>query len=227
MRYIVGVWFLLMLNACGGEATYPTEAQLSQQVARVEGVACNFDIVGTAVFVAPDQVVTNAHVVAGIESPALLLPGGRSVPAELVGFDADRDLALLVVEPTALTNTGFIVRPSTLVDPDEGDVGMIAPVDEDGTLRLLPYEIRREIVATGADIYREGSTLRQALDVAVDINPGDSGAGLFDGNGNLIGIAFASSRQQELVSYAIAASEIRAFIEETDVTTSASSGPCI
>lgn len=227
MKSLGAVVLLLMLTACSADATYPTEADLNQRVARVEGIACNFDIVGTAVFVAIDQVVTNAHVVAGIEQPSLRLPGGRSIDAELVGFDSDRDLALLVVDAEALTNTGFIARPSSLVDATEGDIGMIAPVTGEGTVRLLPYEIRREIVATGADIYREGSTFRQALDVAANISPGDSGAGLFDSEGNLIGIAFASSRNQELVTYAIAASEVRAFLDETDVTTPADSGPCI
>jgi S1-C subfamily serine protease len=226
MRFLI---LALLVASCtfGTSATYPELAEVSQSVARVEGVACSFDIIGTAVFIEVNQVITNAHVMAGVTQPSLLLPGGAAIDAELVGFDSDRDLALLVVDPSDLTDAGFIVRPARLAEATEGDTGMIAPLDRDGAIRLLPYEVRRQIIATGADIYREGDTLRSALDLEANIEPGDSGAGLFDGEGNLVGIAFASSRQQDLVTYAIAASEVTEFLAETDPTSPADSGPCI
>jgi len=206
---------------------YPELSEVSRSVARIEGVACSFNIVGTAVFVDANQAITNAHVMAGVTNPSIRLPGGKVIEAELVGFDPERDLALLVVEPSDLTDAGFIVRPARLTEAEEGDTGMIAPLDADGNIYLLPYEVRREIIATGADIYREGDTFRAALDLAANIEPGDSGAGLFDGKGDLVGIAFASSRGQDLVTYAIAASEVTAFLQETDMTTPADPGPCI
>lgn len=219
----------ILLASCttATAATYPEESEVAQSVARIEGVACSFNIVGTAVFIEVNQVITNAHVVAGVSDPALRLPGGMTIDAKLVGFDSDRDLALLVVNPTDLTNAGFIVRPARLAEANEGDTGMIAPLDKDGTIHLLPYVVRRQIIATGADIYREGDTIRAALDLEANIEPGDSGAGLFDGDGNLVGIAFASSRKQDLVTYAISASEVTEFLAETDVTTTVDSGPCI
>lgn len=226
MRYVV-VAILLASCASSAEPTYPELTDVERSVARVEGVACNFDIVGTAVFIESDQLVTNAHVVAGVEELFVRLPGGQVVSASLVGFDSDRDLALLTVEPAALTNAGFIVRPALLGVAQEGDTGMIAPLGQDGTIELLPYEVRRQILATGADIYREGNTLRSALDLEADIDPGDSGAGLFDGEGSLVGIVFASSRQKDLVTYAIAATEVTEFLAETDATTPVESGPCI
>jgi hypothetical protein len=49
---------------------------------------------------------------------------------------------------------------------------------------------------------------------------------LFDEAADVVGIAFASSRNSDGVTYAIAASELRSFLDTTDVNSPVDSGVC-
>ncbi|MGH8936353.1 MAG: trypsin-like peptidase domain-containing protein, partial [Acidimicrobiia bacterium] len=52
---------------------------------------------GSGLVVAEDRVLTNAHNLRG-DQVTLTFDGGRSVPAEVLGFDLDGDLAVLEAE---------------------------------------------------------------------------------------------------------------------------------
>ena len=66
-------------------------------VVRVRGNACGLGVEGSGWIVRPGLVVTNAHVVAGIEPPVIDRRGGRSYSARVVSFDARNDVAILRV----------------------------------------------------------------------------------------------------------------------------------
>src|SRR5262249_61491013 len=70
-------------------------ARVAASVVRVEGRACDVVQEGTGFAVAPRLVVTNAHVVAGERVTTVIAAGDRSLRADVVAFDAERDLALL------------------------------------------------------------------------------------------------------------------------------------
>lgn len=191
--------------------------------AHVRGVACGDDVVGTAVLVGDALAVTNAHVVAGLEVVELVLRGGAVGTAVPIGFDPESDLALLRTESPDLFDG---VDPVVLSDPTGSDTGLIVTVSEDGLVDTQPFGVRRLINATGPNIYREGETSRRALDVDADIGPGDSGAGLFNEAGEVVGIAFASSRNNDNVTYAVSAAEVRQFVDANRNSTMLQTGPC-
>ena len=66
----------------------------------------------------------------------------------------------------------------------------------------------RQIDATGRDIYDGATTRRQVLELAASLQAGDSGSALIDAGGEVVGIAFAVSSEQDGVAYALATSEL-------------------
>src|SRR5262249_8725133 len=78
-------------------------SRVRASVVRVEGVACDRIREGTGFAVAPDLIVTNAHVVAGERTTRVVAPDGRRLESSLVAFDPARDLAVLRVPGLSLT----------------------------------------------------------------------------------------------------------------------------
>ncbi len=205
---------MLTASGCGGAAADPEPS-----VVHVSGVACGRGTIGGGMVVERGLVLTNAHVVAGTtEVGVLFADGGGAVDARLVAFDPNRDLALLAVETAAAA--------IELGDDAPGTSGRFITVDDEGALDERPFVIRRGITATGEDIYREPGARRRALEVELSVDPGESGSGLFDADGRLVGVVFASSRTSDDLTYAVARSEVEAFLAEPR-SDSVDPGPCV
>ena len=195
------------------------ESRASAVVGRVGGTACNRTTEGSAVIAGEGLVLTNAHVVAGVGADLVFWTlDGSSFGAEIVGFDPERDLALLRV-------AGLGGGPVSLAEGKAGERALIAGVTTDLELDLIETEVLRPIIATGDDIYSTGDVSRAALEISADIRSGVSGAALFNESNQVIGIVFAESRNIDS-SYAVSASEIEAFLAETDSATVVESGRC-
>lgn len=188
-------------------------------VVHVQGVSCAALVFGGGVAVAPDLIITNAHVLAGMTSPKVRLPGGELVPAEVVGFDANRDLGLLRVEQVGLV-------PAPLVRAEIATVGLLVSIDPEGERSERPFEVIRRISATGDNIYRADGASRQVLELQMHVNPGESGSGVFDEYANLLGVVFAGSQREDGRSYALAAAEIQSFLDES-AQNPTPVGPCL
>ena len=186
-------------------------AEVGRAAVIVDALGCPVDSQGMGAVVDGGLVVTNAHVVAGSTNLEVRSSDGSMHPATLVAFDPRVDLAILEVAgldvpalaiagPVGETEASVLARGST--DPGEPIVSVV-----DGS-------IRRTINIFISDIYGEGRHERRGLELAVDVDPGDSGAGVTDAHGNLVGVIFSSSRGQEGVSYAISALEVGALVQE-------------
>ena len=192
----------VVLSACGGAvaAGHP-----GQSLARVAGTACLKPILATAVVVEDDLLLTVAHAVAGSEPDlAVIDSSGTERIAVVVAFDPERDLALLQAE-------GF-KEAIELAAPQEGAEGTIAAVDSDLVVKASPYRIIRLVTASLGDIYDQGQFLRQVIEIEADVSPGDSGAPLLDGSGEMVGMIFATSEGVEESAWATHVSEIETFL---------------
>ena len=184
----------------------PSSEDLAPSVARLSGTACGATVEGSAFVVAPGQAVANAHVVAGAVSDLVLTsPEGWTTPATVVGFDPNRDLALLAMDEPAgdPLPLGFIEAEATAV---------VAAVDVDVALVATEVEVLRRVRAGGEDIYREGDVERRAIEITLDARPGDSGAPVVDEFGRVVAVVFAGARNRE-TAWAVAASELADFLE--------------
>jgi S1-C subfamily serine protease len=214
-RLAAAVAFCVALASCGGDGA---DTALASAVG-LAGTVCRVPVRAGAVVIGDDLVLTAAHVVAGAaEGIDVVSTDGSTVAGVIVGFDPERDLALIAT-------SGLEPEPAPQSSAEEGDAGFILAVDPAAQVTRYDYTVARRITATGDDIYGEGNVSRKALEVVVDISPGASGAATFDGEGRVVGIVFAESRSRG-VAYAVDASEIEAFLAETDPTTVVEPGPC-
>lgn len=186
---------------------------------KIEGVACRRIQEGSGFVVGPDLVATNAHVVAGESDTVVERSDGSEVDATVVAFDPARDLAIL--------SAPGLDRPVLPRTPaKEGDTGAVFGHPGGGPLRVAPYSVGREITATGTDIYDRSRTERAVLVLSSELRPGDSGAAMINGNGAVVGVAFAIAPDKAGVAYALALSELDAILAN-DLSGSVDTGPCL
>jgi S1-C subfamily serine protease len=201
--------------------TAATAEQVARSVAKIEGAACDRVQDGTGFVVADDLVVTNAHVVAGEKTTTVIRDDGRRFGGTVVAFDPNRDLALVAV--SGFGRPALPVQPAPVVDDTIGGV-FGHPGGE--PLRIAPFRVARQITATGRDIYGAGTTERQVLELSSSLRPGDSGSGVVDPDGEVVGVAFAIARDQPNVAYALAPSELLAVLGSRSGS-EVSTGPCL
>ena len=196
-------------------------ASLAQSVAgstyRVEGEACGRLQEGSGFVAEPDLVVTNAHVVAGQEETVLIGIDGSRTAASVVYFDPGTDLALLEADVGA--------PPLSIDDAGVGAQGAVFGYPGGGDLQLSPFVVSEEVQAVGRDLYGNGPTRRQVLVLASELAPGDSGSALVDGNGSVVGVAFAIAPDRSDTAYALDTDELRSALGAPRAPTD--TGPCL
>jgi S1-C subfamily serine protease len=203
--------------------TSTVTATVLASTVKVEGEACNRIYEGSGFAVAPDLIVTNAHVVAGEGrgDTQVLLPSGRRLPATVVLFDSNIDLALLQV-PSLDEN------PLTVATANVGSVGAVFghPNGQD-PVAVTPARVVLEEQAVGLDIYGVHTTKRDVLVLAAALAHGDSGGALVDTTGRVIGVAFAISADQSGTSYALSTAELNTALAETRTPGGVATGSCL
>jgi S1-C subfamily serine protease len=191
----------------------------AQSTVNVESFGCGGLHEGSGFTVAEDTVVTNAHVVAGGERIRVRLPDGRLLPARIVVFDDNRDLAVLEV-------SRLRQQPLPIASSRVGTEGAVLGYPGgQNTVRVAPAVVRDETLALGTDIYREDRTRRRVLFLAASLRPGDSGAAFIDKAGRVVGVAFAIAPDRQDTAYALADSELRAVL--TQPRSRNAGGPCV
>ena len=168
------------------------------------------------------RVVTNAHVVAGVTDP-LVQPGGEGpqYPATVVAYDSDLDLAVLDVpglDAAALPRADELVR---------GDTAVVAGFPLDGPYAVEPGRVREVLQAQGRDIYDTNDIVREVYSVYATVQPGNSGGPLLTEDGEVVGVVFAKSLDDEDTGYALTPEELdRVLAEAGASTTEVPTGAC-
>lgn len=182
--------------------------RVSASTVKIEGEDCFFARQGSGFAVDGDLVITNAHVVAGQQTPEVVRPDGERLRATVVVFDPERDLALLRVR-------GLGQEPLPLGTAKEGSTGAVfGHPDGQDELKVSPADIRQQLVATIRDPELARPARRNVFVLAADLAPGDSGGALVTTSGQVAGVAFAVSNSRAGVAFAITTDEIRPVLEE-------------
>jgi S1-C subfamily serine protease len=192
-------------------AATPAIRRAGTSVVKIDGVAdeCDRHVDGTGFVFAKGYVLTNAHVVAGVDEPRVQLGGtGRHYPATTVLYDPGRDLAVLRV-------ADFPARPLLFDEGgSRGDEAVVAGFPGGGVYRLSPARIRETIDARGPDIYQRRTVEREVFSLYADIRPGNSGGPLLDLEGEVYGVVFAKSLDDANTGYALTAEEIQPVVRK-------------
>jgi S1-C subfamily serine protease len=196
------------------------QARSSASVLMVESRACNRIQEGTGWVIGPELVLTNAHVIAGGGEKSVVDSDGQTRTAVVVGFDPQRDLALLAVTDLGLPSL-------TKGEAAVGDVGGVLGHPGGRGLTLTPFRVDGRVTAVGRDLYDIEDTRRDVLFLGARLEPGDSGAPLLNEQGQVIGSAFAISPDDDEVAYALTLVEVDGFMSEVDASTTVGSGSCL
>jgi len=144
--------------------------------------------IGSAVAVAPGEVVTNKHVVeAG--TAWRVRQGRKTWPATLIHFDMDHDLCQLKAD--GLKAPPVLVRTSSTLAVGERVYAIGAPKGLELTFS--------EGVISGLREYEQA----RLVQTSAAISPGSSGGGLFDAQGRLVGITTMFLKEGQNLNFAL------------------------
>ena len=163
---------------------------------------------GSGVIITSDgYIVTNNHVIDGARKITVLLKDGNEYEATLIGQDSKTDLAVIKISATGL-------QPAEYGDSDNLVVGELA-IAIGNPLGQLGGTVSEGIIsALSRNIDIDGETMT-LLQTTAAVNPGNSGGGLFNSYGELIGVVNAKTSGYDIegIGFAIPSNTVKDIAE--------------
>ncbi|MEU1082094.1 MarP family serine protease [Streptomyces sp. NPDC005908] len=187
----------------GDNVTAAATRAAQRSTVKVEGVAGTQGREGSGFVYAREHVMTNAHVVAGIDEPTVRVGGvGRTYEARVVLFDPRKDVAVLHVPD--------LRAPVLAFDDDagRGEAAVVAGYPQDGDLNLQAATVAARVQARGQNIYNDGPVTREIYSIRSTVRPGNSGGPLLTTDGRVFGVVFARSTSDAETGYVLTADEV-------------------
>ena len=175
------------------------------RVVKVQGTApsCDRSIEGSGFVYAPDHVLTNAHVVAGVtQGPVVSAPDGTTYHASVVFYDPQVDIAVLYVPGLNLTPLQFAGSAQ------DGADAVVAGYPLDHPFTAVAARIGDTQSAVGPDIYQTGTVTRQIYEIRAEVEPGNSGGPLLSPSGTVYGVVFAAAVGDPQTGFALTSAEV-------------------
>ncbi|TYK50772.1 MarP family serine protease [Actinomadura decatromicini] len=209
--------FPQVFNGLGGESVVqvppPDESVLNTRglraakasIVKIVSTApqCQRHIEGTGFMFAPDRIMTNAHVVAGVRGASLVTSAkGRTARGRVVLYDPKRDVAVLYAP-------GLDVPPLKFAgEARVRDSAIIAGFPRNQPFTPEAARIRARQTARGPDIYHSGQVSREIYAIRGKVEPGNSGGPLLSTDGRVYGVIFAAALDSPSTGYALTAAEV-------------------
>jgi S1-C subfamily serine protease len=187
-------------------AKSPVADKAERSIVKVVGTAtkCGKVLEGSGFVFGRHRIMTNAHVVGGVDKPTVQIGGtGRVYNAQVVLYDWKRDIAVLDVPRLS--------APALTFDDAEagrGDGAIVAGFPQNGAFDVRSARVRSRIEASGPDIYRRATVRRDVYSLFTTIRQGNSGGPLLTPEGQVYGVVFAKSLDNSRTGYALTAGEI-------------------
>ncbi|KAF2416104.1 MarP family serine protease [Microbacterium sp. B35-30] len=202
----------------------PELQRAAASVARISGTAyaCGRGSAGSGFVIAEDRVVTNAHVVAGVDTPIVELPGVSAREGRIVYFDPIDDLAVIAVD-----DLGADVLPfsGTLA---AGDAAAVQGFPYGGPFTMVAAGVESVGTASVPDVYDESWNPREIYALNAVVRPGNSGGPLLTDGGAVAGVVFARAENDENLGYAMTMAELTPVAERApSLSNTVSTGSCV
>ena len=181
-------------------------AQWETGTAMMEPITCDGSgLLGSGFLVAPDLVMTNAHVA----TDAVVIRvevAGSVVPGYVVGLDPVRDIALVRL-------TDDVAGHVFSLSPTGPEVGV--PVSALGFPLIRQFSASSgEVSGINRRVEIGNAFLTDAIQTSAPINPGNSGGPLIDGTGTVVGMVTAGSDWADGIALAVPASHLEDALAE-------------
>ncbi|GAA3622107.1 colicin V production protein [Lentzea atacamensis] len=197
-------------------ADSPVQKRLQSSVLKVRGRApsCSRALEGTGFVIAPERVMTNAHVVAGTNEVTVEVGRGQ-FDATVVAYDPKIDIAVLAVPDLEATPLQF---RSDEVQPGEDGIVLGYPLD--GPYKASPARVRERIpLLRGPDIYDAQTVTRDVYTVRAEVRSGNSGGPLVDPNGRVMGVVFGAAVDDPETGFVLTAQQVQAMVQKAPTLT--------
>ena len=202
----------------------PAASSASAAVVRLTGTAAQCSQVqsGSGVAVAPDRVLTNAHVVLGVDAPTVTDRARGVHAARIVHLDTAHDLAVLAVDDANLP-----VMPVG-AELTGGASASVLGYPDGGPFASTPATVQAVGEVPLGDVLTGAASMVDVYTLAADIRHGYSGGPVVDTAGNLAGLVFARAPGSDAVGYALTADTIAPVVAAApEMTATVPSGDCV
>lgn len=163
--------------------------------------SCLRRLEGSGFVYAPQHVMTNAHVVAGVREVAIEVDDER-LSGRVVLYDPERDVAVLYVP-------GLTRRALPFAGPvNPGTQTVVAGYPLDGPFNAVPATVRSRQLARGPDIYSQHTVTRSVYALRTQVRSGNSGGPLLSSSGAVLGVVFAAAADDPDTGFALTAGEV-------------------
>ena len=189
-----------VLNSPGARAA-------ESRVVKILGSApeCGRGMEGSGFVYAPQHVITNAHVVAGVtRGQTVTTANGVTYRARVVFYDPRIDIAVLYVP-------GLNLKPLRLAGrASNGSDAVVAGYPLDHSLTAMPARIGQVLPVKSPDIYSSGQVDRQVYQIRGVVEPGNSGGPLLSPAGTVDGVVLGVKVGVPDTGFVLTASEVQA-----------------
>ncbi|WP_222262357.1 MarP family serine protease [Modestobacter marinus] len=201
----------------------PIVGRVQGSVVQIRGIAttCSRQIDGSGFVYAPQRVMTNAHVLAGVDE-AVITAEGETYDAVPVFVDEATDVAVLAVP--GLPQVPLTWTPTPV---DTGADAIVMGYPGGGGLYVGPARVRDRGEISGPDFRATGTVEREVYALHGQVRAGNSGGPLFAADGTVLGVVFASAIDDPDTGYALTRAEV-AVAADTGVAATAAvdTGAC-
>ena len=201
----------------------PVVARVEGSVVQVSGIApsCSRQIDGSGFVYSPHRVMTNAHVVAGVQNPVVNAQGHRytATPVYIV---EETDIAVLSVPSLPEGPLAWAPAPA-----DTGADSIIMGYPGGGGLYVGAARVRDRGEISGPDFRNQRTVVRDVYALYGQVRAGNSGGPLFDTQGRVLGVVFASAIDDPNTGYALTAQQVaQAATAGASARAAVDTGPC-
>ncbi len=169
---------------------------------------CRQSVSGSGFYFAPGRLLTNAHVVAGVQDLQVRLTGlENSVPGQVIYFDPQKDVAVIATEELD-TRIALFAKGKA----ETGESVAVAGFPDGGNLSVTPARISGILSARGENIYGDIGVERNVYSLRSKVIPGNSGGPLVNSDGQVLGLVFGSNTDSD-IGYALTNGELQGSID--------------
>ena len=173
-------------------------------VVKIVGAAnsCGRSLEGSGFVYSNGRVMTNAHVVAGVDHPSVQI-GETEYAGTVVYYDPDVDVAVIDVPDLPARPLDFVTAPA-----DSGASAALLGYPENGPFDARAARIRDRQTLRSPNIYGDDTVYRDTYSIRALVRQGNSGGPLVDRSGDVLGVIFAASVTDGDTGYALTAAQV-------------------
>ncbi len=198
-------------------------AKSRPSVVKIRGVAssCQKVLEGTGFVIAPNRVMSNAHVVAGSDS-VTVEADGKTYDATVVSYDPDADISILDVPTLPQQPLVFADQPAKT-----GTDAVVLGFPGGGDFVATPARVREIIELSGPDIYKSKTVNREVYTIRGIVRQGNSGGPMINRAGQVIGVVFGAGVDDNDTGFVMTTDEVSRQLARIGNTSKVPTGACV